>query len=231
MTAARWLLAVAVAVGAIAALIFSVYPELDPLVTSWFYVADYGFPLAQYPQARAISKVLRVASIAVGIGLILLFIRGLLPRWRDHGAESARFVYLITVLIVGPGLIVNALLKEEWGRARPSHTEAFGGDKLFSPPLAISDQCRHNCSFVSGDSAAAFYVVAFGLAFPAWRRRLIGGGLAFGALISLNRVAQGGHYLSDVVFSGVIVVAVSALLYLLLIEHPRFRPKPAKKLQ
>ncbi len=60
---------------------------------------------------------------------------------------------------VGPLVIVNWTLKELWGRPRPFQTTMFGGEGTYVSPGTISDQCASNCSFVSGEAAAAFWLV------------------------------------------------------------------------
>ena len=67
-----------------------------------------------------------------------------------------------------------------------------------------ADQCVNNCSFVGGE-AAAMFALFFALALLATgprRNRLILLGLAAGALAGFIRMAQGGHFLSDIVFAG-----------------------------
>ena len=59
------------------------------------------------------------------------------------------------VLGIFVSLLVNALLKDHWGRARPNETTLFGGDGAFSGPFVIAGQCARNCSFVSGEGAGA----------------------------------------------------------------------------
>ena len=55
-----------------------------------------------------------------------------------------------------------------------------------------------------------FWVVAFAFLVPApWRGRAIALALAFGALVGWVRIIQGGHFLSDVVYAGLLVVAVT----------------------
>ncbi|MFI4988720.1 MAG: phosphatase PAP2 family protein, partial [Alphaproteobacteria bacterium] len=96
----------------------------------------------------------------------------------------------------------------------------FGGDKLYTPPLSIADQCRHNCSFVSGEASLGFAFVAFGFAARTRCRQRLGmaAGLALGSNFGLLRMAQGGHFLSDVYFAGVLMVGLAWLLHHLLIE-------------
>jgi lipid A 4'-phosphatase len=62
-----------------------------------------------------------------------------------------------------------------------------------------------------------FYFIAFALAFPRRRWRWLGLGLGLGAAIGLVRILQGGHFLSDVVFSGVVNAMVFVLLYWVLL--------------
>ena len=55
--------------------------------------------------------------------------------------------YVVGSIVLGPGIIVNGIFKSLWGRARPSQIVEFGGDKIYTPPLVITDQCDWNCSF------------------------------------------------------------------------------------
>ncbi|MGE4281157.1 MAG: phosphatase PAP2 family protein, partial [Magnetospirillum sp.] len=122
--------------------------------------------------------------------------------------------YLLLSLALGPGLIVNLLLKENWGRPRPSTIRDFGGDNYFVPPLVLSNQCDGNCSFSSGHGALGFWPVAVALLVPPpWRGAALAAALAFGVMVGFVRIAQGGHFFSDVVFSAVVVVGVNLWLY------------------
>ena len=106
----------------------------------------------------------------------------------------------------GSGLLINAGVKEHWGRARPIQVSEFGGHKHFSLALVPADQCDHNCSFVSGHAASGFVLMAVGLmGSVATRRRWFWIGMAWGAVASLMRIAQGGHFLSDTLFAGVAI--------------------------
>ena len=71
-----------------------------------------------------------------------------------------RLKYTILGIIIGPivgsGIIANWYFKDQWGRARPVHITEFGGDKIFTRAFVKSDQCERNCSWISGESSAAF---------------------------------------------------------------------------
>ena len=211
------LLLLAIGTGAALAL----WGDIDKGFTALFYQPGEGFPAGHSPLVASLR--LSTRGSAYGVGIFLLF--ALL--WRVvlgrplFGLRRAAVVYLIAVFLLGPGLIVNGILKEEWGRARPSQTIAFGGDKPYTPPLSIADACAHNCSFVSGEASLGFAFVAFGFAAATPRRRRLGiaAGLALGCAFGLLRIAQGGHFLSDVYFAGVLILALAWLLAKLLLER------------
>jgi len=114
---------------------------------------------------------------------------------------------------LGTGVVVNAILKENWGRPRPVDIQTFGGAGTFEPALHPSNQCNSNCSFVSGHAATGFTLLALGLlGAPATRRRWLLWGLAAGLSTGALRIAQGGHFLSDVLFSGLVIWLCGAAL-------------------
>jgi lipid A 4'-phosphatase len=129
------------------------------------------------------------------------------PRIRNTAA------YALLALALGPGLLVNGILKEYWGRPRPEQIAPFGGSAGFVSPLWPGRQCRHNCSFVSGHAAAGFYLITGAWIWPRRRRAWLLAGIGAGALIGLARVAQGGHFLSDVLGALAVVWFTDEALY------------------
>ena len=63
-----------------------------------------------------------------------------------------------------------------------------------------SDQCERNCSWISGESSAAFsfFVGTLILKKPFILCFLI---LVFGTIVSFCRISMGGHFLSDNLFA------------------------------
>nr|WP_244635692.1 phosphatase PAP2 family protein [Chthonobacter albigriseus] len=117
-------------------------------------------------------------------------------------------------LVLGPGLLVNVLLKGFWGRARPVQVIDFGGDHPFSAPWVIAGNCDWNCSFVSGEASSSMFLVALALVGPrAWRTAVATAAVVFSIVMSLNRIAFGGHFFSDV------VLAWALTLLVILIAH------------
>lgn len=223
-------LAMALAIGLPLAVMLSIEPGLDHWATALFHDPERGFVASYAEPWITIRKLLKVAGVGLAVVLFASIAHRILRRSYLWVLDWRAIVYIVAVIGLGPGLIVNGVLKENWGRARPSHTTEFGGQKTYSPPLVIAHQCDHNCSFVSGDAAWGFAFVAFGFLGRTRRQRLLGflGGLAFGTAMGLLRIAQGGHYLSDIFYSGVITVGLAWLLYDLLIRRawlgPRGRP-------
>jgi lipid A 4'-phosphatase len=150
------------------------------------------------------------AGMLAAAGIVLALVKG--RRLLDQ--SLGLWVFLGLVLITGPGLLANTLLKDHWARPRPLYVVEFGGPEQFTPVLARSGQCARNCSFISGEASATF-ALGFAAAMLARRRRaaLMGAAVAAGALIGLIRIGEGGHFLSDVVFAGVLMALDVALMH------------------
>lgn len=168
---------------------------------------------------------------------MVLFIAGciaaaLLAGMAIHGRKHmpvldiARCCFLVAVLAMGPGLVANAIFKENWGRARPRTVVELGGDRQFTPPLIPVAECRSNCSFIAGEASSMFALfLGPALLFPAIRISLLTCALAFGMSAGIIRMLQGGHFLSDVLFAGVFMALTAGLLHLVLISMWRTEPR------
>lgn len=206
---------------------FLIAPGVDFAVSEAFHRAGEGFPLAQEPALRALRK-----SSTWVMGLALLGVLVALGRrvagGRPFTSRTARKAwFLLAGLALGPGLLVNGVLKAMWGRPRPVHLEAFGGDAPYVPVWQVSDWCDANCSFVSGEAASAAWTVAAVVMLPpAIRRWVIGPAVVYGAALSLNRLAFGGHFLSDVLLSWSLTALVLGVLWRVMVEAP----EPARRL-
>src|SRR5439155_25070753 len=149
--------------------------------------------------------------------------------WR---LDRKALVFLVVSMAVAPGLLANTTLKDHWGRARPVQIEAFGGSHRFTPAPLPAAECDGNCSFVSGHAALGFALVAFALLLPPGRTRRtwIAVAIGFGALVGLGRIAQGAHFLSDVVFAGLVVYGTSALLHWWIVQRDGLTAPPLARL-
>ncbi len=211
----RW--AVAGLATALLAAGFVGFAGIDLWFTGLFWNGTDGFFLRDTWWARTLYQVIPILSYSVvGIALIGLIVNAV--RRRPLGPWRSRvFLYLIAVVAIGPGLVVNVVFKDHWGRARPRDVVEFGGTKAFTPAFVISDQCPKNCSFVAGHPSMAFAMVALVLVAASRRHRrrawLIALVVAMGMVVGFGRIVQGGHFLSDVIFSAIFTVAVAVGLY------------------
>ncbi|HUA53242.1 MAG TPA: phosphatase PAP2 family protein [Candidatus Sulfotelmatobacter sp.] len=190
---------------AASAALFLLFPGLDLAVSGWFYRPGAGWQLGYAPAFTVIREgVPYMIAAAVAVAALLLVVN--LVRGTDVLQMRARgFAFVVLALLLGPGLLANVVLKDHWGRARPAHVVEFGGTMTFSPALLPVDACDHNCSFVAGDAAAGYFLLAFALLARRRRALAVAGALAIGSGLGAVRVIQGGHFLSDVVFAGLFV--------------------------
>jgi lipid A 4'-phosphatase len=121
-------------------------------------------------------------------------------------------LYLLLVLTVGAGLIVNVGLKDNFGRARPRDIAEFGGTKQFTAAYVVGRECNTNCSFSSGDAAGGFFSLALALALSR-RRAVLAAAVAVGIVVSLARIASGAHFFSDTVVSFFVMLMVADVLH------------------
>ena len=210
--------------------IFTVWPQLDLWASGLFHDAGGGFIGDRLLFTRVLYHGIPVSGIAyTAVGLLVIVV----SLWRPHpigGRWSRRLAALAWVSILGSGLLVNAGLKEYWGRARPVQVAQFGGTQHFSAALVPTDQCKHNCSFVSGHATSGFILMAVGLmGSVATRRRWLWIGLAWGAVVSLARIAEGGHFLSDTLFAGLAVWGSGWLIRELWLRHVALRWRRARR--
>jgi lipid A 4'-phosphatase len=213
---------------ALAALLFLLFPGIDLWASGLFYRPGEGFFLGASWPARAVYAAVPYLVDAVVVGVPAFYLVSALRRRPLARIDGPAAAFLLLSLAFGPGLVVNAAFKDHWGRARPAQVTEFGGTRQFTAAPLPADQCARNCSFPAGHPAVGFYLVSFAfLVREARRRRLaIGAAMAAGGLIGLVRLMQGGHFLSDVVFSGLIVYATSWLTYHAVMTRDRWRRIP-----
>jgi membrane-associated phospholipid phosphatase len=137
-------------------------------------------------------------------------------------------MFLLGTLALAPGLLANTILKEHWGRPRPIEVREFGGSESFVPWWDPRGTCDGNCSFISGESAGAFWTLApAALAPPPLRVVAYAAALAFGAAVGTMRIAVGGHFFTDVVFAGVFTFLIIWIAHGLIYRRPVPRPTDA----
>ncbi len=198
---------------AIAVVAFLMFPDFDLVVARRMLRPDGHFLLFWVGPFVVIHQWIWV-PMALCVGFFAL---AAIAYWRGRpiwGIAPWHALYVFAVFAVGPGLLANTLIKDHSGRPRPGETQEFGGAFVYAPPFDFSGACERNCSFVSGDPTAGFFFLAPALLLPSrWRRAGIAGALLLGGSIGLMRMLQGSHFLSDVIFSGLLVAATALALH------------------
>jgi membrane-associated PAP2 superfamily phosphatase len=124
-------------------------------------------------------------------------------------------LFFALLLVIGPGIVVNLVLKPCWNRPRPRDVLEFGGRRNFLPVWQLGNG-EEDSSFPSGHAAMGFYLMA--PAFVCWRHRpglataFVALGLGSGGAIGLARMVAGGHFPSDVLWSGGIIYFTGLVL-------------------
>jgi lipid A 4'-phosphatase len=187
------------------------WPQLDLAVTTTFYAGDAQFPVREWRLAAWLHDFaagwppkLMALFLIIGLGAALL---------KRHDRRS--WLYLLLTLLLGPGLLANLVLKDQWGRARPLQITQFGGEKVFTPWWQPTTECQKNCSFIGGDASLGAALAAPALLMQR-RRRFVFWALSFaGTSLGLMRVMSGAHFFSDTMAAFLLMPLVSLAIYAL----------------
>jgi lipid A 4'-phosphatase len=217
LNAPVWLWAAFVAVSAV----FLLFPQIDLAVSRTFYTPQVGFEIKGLWYERVIHRSVGVSLVFGNIALLVLWrFKRFVHRW-TIALNGKDLAFLLLFLALGPGLIVNGLLKENWGRARPADIVQFGGTRELTAAFVPSDQ--EGKSFSSGHAAASFYWIVVALLIAPRRKWWTYLAVAYCLVVSWMRIAAGGHFLSDVVTSFFIMAILALAMYGIVYE----RPEPA----
>lgn len=201
--------------------VFAAAPWLDLWVSALFYDPERGFWRAQSTVHVMTGVVLRRGFELTTLMALLILLAALLLRLRLKTGWRV-WAFVVGTVGLGPLLIVNGIFKAYSGRARPADVAAFGGDKAFTPPFQIAQECGGNCAFTSGEGALAAAICFCGLALIWHRLGQYGRQIASAAAAALLglaaglRIALGRHFLSDTLISVLLSALIALALYRLL---------------
>ncbi len=195
----------------LAALVYLAFRNgtLDRASMSLFF--DSGNPTDHWPaDSEPWSRILYHAAPII-TGAIATFSLSLIlfPK-RFRGFTDARMagILLLVSTALGPGLLVNAVFKDNWGRPRPRETVDFGGTHSYVPAFVYNSK-GNGKSFPCGHCSVGFVIAAPAVLLASRRARyaLIGIATILGFSLGIARMAAGGHFLSDVLAAGLITFA------------------------
>lgn len=188
-----------------------------------FYQPESGWFMKDAPLFYLLYHYGNIPALLLSVvALIVLGLSFQKKRWYRWRVIVA---WLVFSMIIGPGIIANSIFKDHFGRPRPRQIEEFGGEQHFLP-LWQPGEMGKGKSFPCGHATMGFYLSVVGFALR--KRRALAsivflGGLFYGATIGLARIAQGGHFASDVLWAaGFTLLAGWSLFYLFKLDTRLF---------
>ena len=191
--------------------------NLDITLEEYFYSPEKGWFLKK---ANPWHFLYHYGSIpAFTLGIISVFVIG--TSFLSHRVLRYRkiAIFLVLVLVIGPGLISNLVFKKNWGRPRPRQIVNFGGTENFLP-VWVKGVSGKGKSFPSGHASVGFFMFSpfFFLRRinKKWAVLFLLSGITYGTLMGIGRMIQGGHFASDVLWAGGFTYLTGLVLYYVL---------------
>lgn len=208
-------------------IIFYAFPQIDLATSRYFFTpaicdasSTPGDVCGAFTAANNwFLKNLRMIFFRLPYVVAIVQLCMLIACYTQHGstfnaARANNLKIALGSLLIGPGLIVNVILKEHWGRPRPVSVTDFGGMMDFVQAGSFAGKCVSNCSFISGEAASAGWLLCLLIFVPQPARTgLFLPVIAISLLTPVMRLAFGGHFLSDIVLGWLMAVIVFAGLY------------------
>lgn len=200
--------------------LFSNVPALDIAVSRLFF-ADGAF----WGQNRSWLELPRQFFWNLSLGLILASVIALSlshsQYWPQRILPTREWNVIFWSFVLGPGILVNAILKSFSGRPRPVRVLDFDGTAPFRAVGEWNGICANNCSFVSGEVSSTTAFCLSGVILiqyhSAWlgpqRVRALYAVLAgIFAFVFMHRIVTGGHFLSDAIFAALLTALVTVFV-------------------
>ena len=176
--------------------------DADLLLAGRFFSAVEGWP---WKNARPWVDLYNYGNIPPLIlalcGLIMFIFSFFVRRIASYRKIG---LFLVIYLILGPGLVINTVFKDHWGRPRPVEVKNFGGTEKYLPVWERGTPGKGK-SFPSGHAAVGYFLFApfFFLRkqSPKWAWFFLLLGLSYGTFMGMGRMMQGGHFATDVLWA------------------------------
>jgi membrane-associated PAP2 superfamily phosphatase len=188
----------------------------DLTIEALFYSPGVGWPQGNAEPWAFLYQYGNIPAFIIGglgaLAFLLSFFSAKFQPDRKAG------LFIVVFLVLGPGLIVNIVFKDHWGRPRPADIVQFGGTETYRPSWNPGVPGLGH-SFPSGHASIGFFIMAPFFVLrrraPGWARRALAAGILYGMLMGLGRMIQGGHFLTDVIWAGCLVYLTGLFLYYL----------------
>jgi len=206
--------------------------DLDRSIVSRFYTTSDGWYLGNHQPWKWLYEYGTIPGLVLTVSALFAWVTCLMKTRLHH--LRPYFLIIVLTTVIGPGVLVNGILKNYWGRPRPRQVQEFGGQWEYrhlhqpgTPGRGESFTCGHCtmgflfCSLLVFRRKNTWIAVAGGTS-----------GLILGGLLGAARVVQGAHFPSDVLWSlGIVLMTITSLYYLVL-QLPKThlkKPKPLSR--
>lgn len=184
--------------------------DVDRRLAAQFFRPGDGWYLAREPLWAWLHAYGTIPGLILTLGALGAWLAGLYVPGLKDWRKPCLLIVLTTV--IGAGLLVNAVLKQYWGRPRPDQTIEFGGKWEYRPIFSPGTPGQ-GASFPCGHCTMGFVFLAM-IGFRRQKKILaamgVAVGIVLGVLLSAARIVQGAHFLSDTIWSlGIIAMLIS----------------------
>jgi lipid A 4'-phosphatase len=206
--------------------------DLDRRIAAQFYDDSRGWYLAK---KQPWDWLYHYGTIP-GIALSLIALAGWFWSFSSTRFQYLHRYFLVIVLtaILGPGVLVNGILKNYWSRPRPRQVQEFDGQWIYRHPHQPGIPGKGE-SFPCGHCTMGFLFCSL-IVFRKHRAWIAysGGalGVLLGGMLSAARVVQGAHFLTDTLWSMGILLMLPLALYFLILKVPSAQtelPRPMSR--
>ena len=220
---ARTVLVLILITAAVLGLAFTINPQWDLALTRTFYdPAIRQFPLTFNPTISWLRDQAVLVTIASMACLVASVVLKMIQPGRRMLIPARAVIFLVLTFALGPGLLVNGILKEYWSRPRPAEVIEFGGDKAFMPWWDPRGGCDQNCSFVSGETSTAAWTLAPAILVPGPLGIVaVSAATIFTLGMGVMRFTVGGHFFTDIAFAILFTMLIIWTVHGLIYRWPR----------
>jgi lipid A 4'-phosphatase len=186
--------------------------DLDSEIAAWFYQSDKSgqvWPYQNWWSVKLLYDYAFASCLAAGLAALAVYIVGFFNDFCRRLQRQA--LYILLVILIGPVLIVNFVFKDHWGRPRPAHIQQFGGEYAYVPPLKLAH--TPDKSFVCGHCSVAYLFFVFYFLSQNHKTFYFLLTISLASLMGFSRMSAGGHFISDILWSGYLMFLVGYALY------------------
>lgn len=187
---------------------------LSPFVDKQFAIIPYDVVSSTfYGETHLWCKLIyygvNVTTFCLAIIPLLVFFLNKKKNIENTGNIKRMMLISYLSLAIGPGLVVNKIFKENWGRARPY--QVIRDHHPFSYPWQPHLNRPSDNSFPSGHVSIGAFI---GIPFIAARRKKLGITLCLLGtfVVGTARWLQGGHYFTDIIMAALMVWMINIFI-------------------